>query len=145
MFGHLLLLHIIDQLIDIIILDLLLIPLHYILHVLIHHIHALLLSHEPLHGLLIVIVLHLVIGSAHYFGHPRHHVGHGFVDAHLLQLESDSLQLGVQLVVFGYHLVVLQNLVGQHLLGLLNKVILTAGSFFSIFFLRSFCNCFDWN
>ena len=36
-------------------------------------------------------------------------------------LECDVLQLGVQLVVLGHHLVVLEDLLGDHLLGLLTN------------------------
>lgn len=141
---HLLLRHIAYQLVHVLILDLLVVPLHYVLHVLVHHIHALLLRHEALHGFLVVVVLHLAVGAAHDLGHAGHHVGHGVVDAHLLQFEVDSLELSIQFVVLGDHLVIPQNLVGDHFLALLNRDGITTGYFFSIFFLRSFCNCFPW-
>jgi hypothetical protein len=59
-------------------------------------------------------------------------------------LEGDVLELGVELVVLGDHLVVLEDLLGHHLLRLLPRNIGTGGSFFSIFFFRSFWRVFPW-
>lgn len=85
--GHLLCSHLADQLVHVLVLDLLLFSAHYVLNVLVHHVHAFLLSHEALHRLLVVHALHLIVGAAHYLGHSRHHVLHGLIHAHLLQSE----------------------------------------------------------
>jgi hypothetical protein len=53
-------------------------------------------------------------------------------------LESDILELRVEIIVLGNHLVVFKDLLRDHLLRLLNVTPNTAGSFFSIFRLRSF-------
>ncbi len=85
MLGDLFCSHISNKFIYILILDLLLFPSHDVLHVLIHHIHPLFLSHEPFHRVLVVHSLHFVICTAHDLCHPRHHILHGFAHAHLLE------------------------------------------------------------
>ena len=59
-------------------------------------------------------------------------------------LEGDVLQLCVEVVVLVNHLVVLEDLLGDYLLALLHAAVLTGGSFFSIFFLRSFWRVLPW-
>lgn len=113
--GHRLVGHVVDQLVHVTVLDLLFLRVHDVLHILVHHRHALLLSHEPFHGLLHALVLHLVARRAHDLGHPAHDILHGLVDCHLLQLKGQVLQLPVELVVLVYHLIVLEDLLGDHL------------------------------
>ena len=88
------------------------------MHVLIHYSHPLLFSHEPFHSLLVVLILHLLVGSSHNLSHSLHHVTHRLVNAHLLQFESDVLELSIEFVILGYHLVVFEDLLGQYFLGL---------------------------
>ena len=57
-------------------------------------------------------------------------------------LEGDILELRIEVIVFLYHLVILENLLGNNFLGLLDQAILTAGYFFSIFLFKSFCRVF---
>ena len=91
MLCHLLLRHVTDEFIDVVILNLLLISSHNILHILVHHIHSFLFSHELLHGLVVIGVLHLVVSPTHYFSHPWHHVLHWLVHTHLLQSNSKKM------------------------------------------------------
>ena len=61
--------HISDKFVNILILNFFLLCSHDVLDVLIHHIHPLLLSHEPLHGVLVVHSLHFIVGTTHYLCH----------------------------------------------------------------------------
>ena len=151
MLCHLLLRHVTDEFINIVILNLLFFSSHDILHILVHHIHSFLFSHELLHGLVVIGVLHLVVSPTHYFSHPWHHILHRLVHTHLLQsnskknvLEGDCLQLGIKIIVFLNHLIVFKYLLSDNFLSLLDYTMFTAGYFFYIFFFKSFWSCFPW-
>jgi len=151
LFGNLLLSHIVDQFIHVFIFNFLLITLHDVLNILIHHIHPLLLSHKPFHGLLIIFAFHLIVGPTHYLGHPRHNILHGLTHAHLLQPKSIDLYSKVTPCSWASKLLYLL------IIWLFFRIcwaitfwdcwinhINTAGCFFSIFFLRSFWRVFPW-
>ena len=57
-------------------------------------------------------------------------------------LKDDVLELGIDCIVFLDHFVVLEDLLGQHFLGLLSEIEGTAGSFFMILRFRSSCKDF---
>lgn len=77
--------HLIDQLIDILILDILILGLHDIGHILVEDIHALFLCHETFHSFRVVLAFHFVACAGHDFCHAGHDVLHGFVYGHLLE------------------------------------------------------------
>jgi hypothetical protein len=77
--------HISNKFVDILIFDFFLFCAHDVLHILIHDIHPFLLSHEPLHRILVVHSFHFIVGAAHDLCHSRHHILHGLANTHLLQ------------------------------------------------------------